>query len=453
MKDANVAEEQKITHTTIEKKVRLTTLLSKELEIVECRKSSDFSAIEFVEIKVDSTSKKYESDDDGFVIDQTGKRVEPEVELREFIDQKKRTFYNNLLQSKYGEIENLIILAGAGASVGVGESQKGLTMVGLWDLLETENPAALTTLVLHTKYHEIDADGKIISDGLVKDLEGLLTKSSITNLINPAQDLQDAILLVKEFISEKCNIKMPEDAPHLKFLSKVLLRPQKLSRVKLFTSNYDTLFEQAASKEKYTVIDGFTFSSPRVFNGKYFDYDIIETKQNRQAKKDSTIPKLFYLFKMHGSINWAKADREIIQTDSSIAVENRIMVFPQDSKYEHSYEQPYFEMMARFQQALRIENSLLITIGFSFYDKHISSVIVESLKQNPSLNVITFNYPGVINNDKPYQMDLHRIAGVQSRVTLVGESFADLAREYPESLAHVPNDALDEIKELLKGKN
>ena len=54
------------------------------------------------------------------------------------------------------------------------------------------------------------------------------------------------------------------------------------------------------------------------------------------------------------------------------------MIYPKDSKYESSYEQPFFEMMARFQQSLRKENVMLVCIGFSFNDKHIVTVIQEA---------------------------------------------------------------------------
>lgn len=152
---------------------------------------------------------------------------------------------------------------------------------------------------------------------------------------------------------------------------------------------------------------------------------------------------------MHGSLTWKQKNAEIEQDNGEIDVAERVMIFPQDSKYEHSYEQPYFEMMARFQQALRTENTLLITIGFSFLDKHISSVILESIKQNRSLHLMTFTYPTVIGEDKPYQKELHQIAKLDSRVTLIGEKFEDLANQYPENQAHRRIDLLEELNKQL----
>jgi SIR2-like domain len=142
--------------------------------------------------------------------------------------------------------------------------------------------------------------------------------------------------------------------------------------------------------------------------------------------------------------------QEIEQDEKEIEVKDRVMIFPQDSKYEHSYEQPYFEMMARFQQSLRVENTLLITIGFSFLDKHISSVILETLKQNPSLHLVVLTYPQVIDDTKLYQSELHRITELQSRVTLLSETFADFTSNFPENIAHKRIDVLEELNSQLK---
>jgi hypothetical protein len=395
--------------------------------------------------------EEYESDENGFAknIKETTS-IDPKITLIKFLERIKVDFYKGLLQTKYNEIEHLVVLSGAGSSVSIGKENFGLTMAGLWDKIFENNKACLERLIKETKYVKIDEKGEIDYGTIVKDLELLLSKAGMKNVVDENDQLTKDINEVRELIATYCNLELPDDAPHISFLNKVVLRPQKFPRVKIFTLNYDTLFEQAAAKEKFTVIDGFTFSSPRTFNGKYFDYDIIETKHNRQDKKDSTISKLFYLFKMHGSLNWKKRLQEIEQSDVEIKVEDRVMIFPQDSKYEHSYEQPYFEMMARFQQSLRIENTLLITIGFSFLDKHISSVILETIKQNPSLHLIVLTFPEVIGKEKVFQQELHKITELQSRVTLVAETFKNFTINFPENLAHKRTDLLEELNYHLK---
>ena len=52
-------------------------------------------------------------------------------------------------------------------------------------------------------------------------------------------------------------------------------------------------------------------------------------------------------------MHWGKSGDNIIQGDS---FEQPLIIYPSSTKYESSYEQPYFEIMSRFQQALRKEN-------------------------------------------------------------------------------------------------
>jgi NAD-dependent SIR2 family protein deacetylase len=282
-------------------------------------------------------SKEYR-DEKGF-IEKDGK----EVAIYDIANKAKRDYYTHLIQNKYGEIENIVFLTGAGSSVGVGKENKGLSMAGLWNLLKSTHKECLDKLINETSH-----------DPNVHDLEALLSLAGMKNLVTKGT-LKTEIETVKTFIAKNCCLELSDDAPHREFLRKITLRPQKFPRVKLFTSNYDTLFEQAGREEMLTIMDGFTFSSPREFNGKYYDYDIIETRHNRQDKRDNIISRLFYLFKMHGSINWkvGESGRVVQANENSIPIDKRIMIFPQDSKFEYSYEQPFFEMMARFQQALR----------------------------------------------------------------------------------------------------
>lgn len=434
---------------TILKNQNKTVILNYEKEVIKGKAEYTLKTLQV--IYSDGKIELFEEDSNGKAINSADMvPVEPGIGLLAYGDKIKRDYYKSLLKGKYNEIENLVVLSGAGSSVGVGKENVGLTMAGLWQKMETVDLACLTRLIKATKYSKLEEDGSFDSDNIVKDLEALLSIAGMKNKVESEKQLDDDILTARKIIAEFCDLKLPDNAPHIEFLTKAVLRPQKFPRVKIFTLNYDTLFEQSAAREKFTVIDGFTFSSPRTFNGKYFDYDIIETRHNRQDKKDSTIPKLFYLFKMHGSLNWKHVDGDIEQTDGEIDVSKRVMVFPQDSKYEHSYEQPYFEMMARFQQSLRVENTLLITIGFSFLDKHISSVILETLKQNPSLHLIALTYPEVIYTEKSYQIELHRIAELQSRITFVAETFVDFSKNFPENIAHNRVDVLEELNFQLK---
>lgn len=206
----------------------------------------------------------------------------------------------------------------------------------------------------------------------------------------------------------------------------------------------DPLFEQAARKGNYTIIDGFSFSQPRIFSGRYFDYDVVIRDGSRIKNEDNFVPRVFHLYKPHGSVDWEKTENNVFQNKAeNIPVENSLMIFPQENKYEHSYEQPFFEMMTRFQTALRLKNTTLVVIGFSFGDKHILSMINEALEQNPSFQLIIINYrnAGIYENDTFYKE-----AEKRGNIIIVNETFADFVDAYPDIKIYDQSDEYRLVK-------
>ena len=136
---------------------------------------------------------------------------------------------------------------------------------------------------------------------------------------------------------------------HQDFIRKLTARKPTEPRVQLYTTNYDTLFEQAAQRMNYTIIDGFSFSYPRIFNGINFDHDVVYRERTRIKNEESFIPNVIQLFKLHGSIDWEKIDGKIYQKETT---DQPCIIYPASEKYESSYEQPYFEMMSHLQSTL-----------------------------------------------------------------------------------------------------
>ncbi|HCY81771.1 MAG TPA: SIR2 family protein, partial [Xanthomarina gelatinilytica] len=192
-----------------------------------------------------------------------------------------------------------------------------------------------------------------------------------------------------------------------------------------FTLNYDTLFEQAGRKGNFTIIDGFSFSLTRYFSGRNFDYDVVLRDKSRLKEEDNFINRVFHLYKPHGSVDWEKTKEGIKQSDS---VEKALMIYPKDSKYESSYEQPFFEMMSRLQQNLRKDNVLLICIGFSFNDKHIVTAIKEALEQNSGFQLMVLNKG--IDTSEGFKW-LYDLSMKHSNIVLIDELFTDFAVHYP----------------------
>lgn len=68
-------------------------------------------------------------------------------------------------------------------------------------------------------------------------------------------------------------------------LRKLARRRTRDPRLKVFTTNYDMCFETASSDLGMMVVDGFSYTRKRRFNGQYFNYDVV----NRATEENSFI--------------------------------------------------------------------------------------------------------------------------------------------------------------------
>ena len=176
--------------------------------------------------------------------------------------------------------------------------------------------------------------------------------------------------------------------------------------------------------------------------------DIVSRNSSRVKEEDNFIQKVFHLYKPHGSVDWTNEENQIIQKDEP---DKSLMIYPKDSKYESSYEQPYFEMMSRFQQNVRNENTLLICIGFSFNDKHIVTAIIEALEQNPGFQLMVVN-KGIDNLSKSFN-PIFEAAKIHNNIVLVDEVFDDFAKYYPDLKSYNQEDAKKIILNLNNSKH
>lgn len=353
-----------------------------------------------------------------------GKMIEYEGDFEEAVLNKKVEIYRSFLSRHF---DNMIVLTGAGSSFGIGKTEiKGMTMKKLWE-----------EIVNKCGKESIEKLGKKINykiDDITRvNLEEFLSHASLYLLLyhDTDSEVKEIVNKIKQIIISNCTIIMPEDAPHKEFLKRITARKLKHNRLKLFTTNYDMLFEQAANECGFTMIDGFTFTFPRVFNGNNYDYDIVIRKNSRITAQENYAGKVFHLYKLHGSLDWEK-DEESGQIRKCDFVNNKmpVMIFPSSIKYETSYEQPFFEMMSRFQTELRIGNALLIIIGYSFGDKHINSMIFEALELNHSLQLVIVD--PYIDNFEEIIKRTERSANIM----LIKCDFNELALNYPYSYAY-----------------
>ncbi len=343
-------------------------------------------------------------------------------------DKKKqyiRSFFND------NSFRHVALLTGAGSSVMCG----GKIRDGLWE--ECKETIDTIGSYFDEQYKKFAA---------AKDIEAFLSYAIQYNAINKEDGLPETIKKLKAEIRKACTLQLSGCA-HEEILKKMTARKASLPRTEIFTTNYDTLFEQAAKKSGIIVIDGFSFSQPRTFSGRFFDLDIVDRECARVKAEENYVPNVIHLHKLHGSLDWVMEADSVVQRNLGDN-EEPLIIYPSKDKYSESYDQPYFEMMARFQTLLRKKDCLLMVVGYGFADKHINSAIIEAVRQNPSFHLLIVDYGIEVekeNRTRVIDMELYQklFAGIRSNVTIVQGSFDGFAGSIPLNKAYRVEDFND----------
>lgn len=309
--------------------------------------------------------------------------------LRSIAEVKAYSLMKEIITTYCSNFRNLAILTAAGTSMENGNNG-GKTRTELWDSYK-DDIIAIKNIISKNAPQTTERCDEIIN---AQNIEDFLSFVILYEKINGVIVGEDGVKLrenIERKIADACRLILDQNnSHHASFLQKITSRKMGLPRVQLYTTNYDTLFEQAAQRLNYTIIDGFSFSYPRVFNGSNFDKDLVYRKHTRVKQEDSFVPGVFQLFKLHGSVDWEKRqDGCILQREN---VERPCIIYPASEKYESSYEQPYFEMMSNLQHTLREEGTFLIIAGFGFQDKHIQNIIREAALQNHNFHLLIVCY-------------------------------------------------------------
>lgn len=272
-----------------------------------------------------------------------------------------------------------------------------------------------------------------------EDVELLLSRCQMQQELTPNPELEAFIEAGEKTIAEKCNFV--EDGTslgtHESFLRKVARRSTKLPRTQIFTTNYDLAFETAAAKIGFAVIDGFTASSPPRFDPVAFERDYARRDHGGSTEPVDWVPNVVQLHKLHGSIDWVEKDGTVLRQGPD---ERPLIVYPRSNKFEVSYQQPFLELMGRFQAATRRPGTGMIVAGFGFEDSHIAEPFMAAVRGNVGLNVIVVARSleaegnGVIGDLKKL------IAEGDRRIGLVAGSFEDAVQALPDLVANMEEE-------------
>lgn len=159
------------------------------------------------------------------------------------------------------------------------------------------------------------------------------------------------------------------------------------SPVEFYTTNYDTLLEDALAFNGIHYQDGFSGGAIAFWDALAFD--------------DNTSVKA-RLYKLHGSIDWLQLPSnqstlfrvrygDEYHTHHAQDAGN-VMIYPQATKYLNTQRDPFAQLFQRFRHRLADGmDHVLFICGYSFGDEHINAEIERAMcSRNSQLTIVAF---------------------------------------------------------------
>jgi len=163
-------------------------------------------------------------------------------------------------------------------------------------------------------------------------------------------------------------IEIGDHINFIKALYKNISNLTSRSRLTFFTTNYDTLLEDALGLQQIEVVDGFSGGGVGFWD------------PNSQFSNFRNKPNECLLYKLHGSIDWHKDEKYglVRSRYGTKYLDNisDILIYPQATKYTETQKDPFSFLFSGFRDTLNSSNdNVLITCGYSFGDEHINAEI------------------------------------------------------------------------------
>ena len=154
--------------------------------------------------------------------------------------------------------------------------------------------------------------------------------------------------------------------------------------VEFFTTNYDTLLEDALALHQVDYQDGFSGGGVGFWASQYYE------------PRDTTRA---IVTKLHGSIDWYRQGEDasplfrVRSDDTYLGNGGAVMIYPQATKYLNTQRDPFSQLFQRFRKRLMFgADQVLMICGYSFGDEHINDEIENALAaQRSHLTVVAFS--------------------------------------------------------------
>lgn len=346
-------------------------------------------------------------------------------EVRRGKDELKNTLLASL------QMQHLVVLAGSGCSRSAG----GPSMLDLWNGAVGEVPTEGARGTAAKVNHDL-AD---------KNIEAFLSRVEAFLQVNHDEAVNNFLNSSKQVIIDQCSTFLDPGKlnDHETFLHRLSRRRVRDQRLKVFTTNYDICFERAAAALGGVALDGFSFTAPRRYDPRFFGYDIIRRPRSGDDL-GQYLEGVFLLYKLHGSVNWAKGEDGTIWEKDKPTPDEACLIYPARGKYQQSFVQPHLESIAQYLAAVRETNTCLLTVGFGFNDDHLAEPLLGAVQSNPHLRVIVVD-PEARTSETGRNSHWKRLFGLSHRgedVWFIAASFGEFAQMIPDLKSLTPADTL-----------
>lgn len=336
---------------------------------------------------------------------------------------------NTLLASL--QMQHLVVLAGSGCSRAAG----GPSMLDLWNHAVGEKPTDSAKEITDKVHHDLTD----------KNIEAFLSRIEAFLHVSDNKEVAAFLNACKKMILDKCSGFLQTEGlgSHKTFLHRLSRRRVRDHRLKVFTTNYDLCFERAASELGGVVLDGFSFTAPRRYDPRFFSYDIIRRPRSGDDL-GNYLEGVFLLYKLHGSVNWARTEGGAIFEKAEPEPEEACLIYPARGKYQRSFTQPHLESMAQYLSAVREPNTCVLAVGFGFNDDHLAEPLLAAARSNPHLRLIIVD-PGAranAENGNGCWKQFFELGGRGEDIWFITAGFEEFAQMIPDLKSLTPADTL-----------
>lgn len=240
----------------------------------------------------------------------------------------------------------------------------------------------LISIAERTKKSTVDVNGKTMSAKELRDAHRqiqLAIRYTVEYGYVPADDAQEERI-------GSVDASIIDHRHHSRFV-KCLFADRRAGleqnpAVRFFTTNYDTLLEDALARGHVGCVDGFSGGATGFWDPRNIEARLQQAAQ--LSRNTATISKL------HGSIDWVADGQGVVMRVRSAAISadnegQTLLIYPQATKYQVTQRDPFATLFGEFRAALLSQApTVLIICGYSFGDAHINEEIERAMRIGPT---------------------------------------------------------------------